>query len=110
MRGATASGVRSVGVTPVPPVVTTTLASASSSAVTVSAIAPPSGTIVGSATVKPRSRNQAAIVGPVRSSEASVAACVDTTTTPARPLVGSDVIERSSPRSVRRASRAPGRP
>src|SRR6478735_2229970 len=65
--GAVASGVRSVGVSPVPPVVRTSRAPAATAAAIASRTGSPSGTTTGSPHSKPCSRSQPAISGPVSS-------------------------------------------
>src|SRR5690606_25742022 len=62
-----ASGVRSVGEMPVPPVVTTTSYPASAPARSAASTGSPSGTICGPSTVKPSRHRPSAISGPPRS-------------------------------------------
>ena len=66
--GRVTSGVRSVGVRPVPPVVTTTRAPPSIAARMASATGSPSGTTTGPVTSKPRPVSASTISGPVVSS------------------------------------------
>ena len=66
--GRVTSGVRSVGVSPVPPVVSTTRAPSATAAEIASPTGSPSGTTTGSPHAKPCSVSQATISGPVASS------------------------------------------
>ena len=62
------SGVRSVGVTPVPPVVSTARAPAATASRIASPTGSPSGRTTGSSTTKPASVSAATMSGPVVSS------------------------------------------
>src|SRR6478735_454330 len=78
------SGVRSVGVRPVPPVVITARAPSATAAEIASPTASPSGTTTGSPTSQPPERNASTMSGPVVSSYTPAAARLDATTTVAR--------------------------
>src|SRR5690242_4263497 len=93
--GRVTSGVRSVGVRPVPPVVSTTRAPPTTSAETASPTGSPSGTTNGSAQVKPSEVRKATRRGPVAAAYTPAAARLEATTTAARMLIAGSSVEVS---------------
>src|SRR5689334_21151432 len=93
--GRVTSGVRSVGVRPVPPVVSTTRAPPTTSAETAAPTGSPSGTTRGSAQVKPSEVRKSMRRGPVASPYTPAAARFEATTTAARMLIAGSSVEVS---------------
>src|SRR5262245_17938067 len=94
------SGVWSVGLTPVPPVVTTASAPDSTASRSARSTGSPSGTTSGSPTSKPHSRKASTINGPPVSAYTPAAARLDAVTTTARGrappgVMGQPVLDQS---------------
>src|SRR6478735_12209988 len=91
------SGVRSVGVSPVPPVVSTTRAPSATAAEMAAPTGGPSGTTTGGPTVNSRECRKSTRIGPVWSSYTPAAARLEATTTAAGTCTTSSVTSSPGP-------------